>query len=307
MKKFYRRSIVLTIVALLLSACAKDQNIIFNDNTPVDPTGVPTIVVENYVNRLFIDLLGRAPTDVELAKYTNLLKDNDLAESTRLEIIKTLQSDSIEVHNDGTYRDVYYYNFHNSIKAKCIEGASDGELTRLIGNLSFDLRIARLLGDSIRVFRDSANIKRIAGLVRAHQEYKNGEIDIRDYFMFALNNPVYDEINMNSFNFVNASFDDLYSRFPTAYEFQQAYEIINFNRAGFLFGGSATNKNEYCRLLTNSNEFTEGIVRWQYILMVSREPTTTELANFMKSFHSTKDVQWVQQEILKTDEYANFK
>jgi len=307
MKKSYYKIFMPLILALVFSSCAKDQNVVFQDNTPVDPTGVPTIVVENYVNRMFIDLLGRAPTDVELSKFTNMLKDNDLAESTRLEIIKTIQFDSVEVHNDGTYRDIYYYNFHNSIKAKCIQGASDGELTKLIGNVSFSLRQARLLGDSIRVYRDSSNIKRIEKLVLAQEEYKKGSIDIRDYFMFALNNPVYDEVNMNSFNFVNASFDDLFSRFPTQYEFGQAYEIIEYNRAGFLFGNSATNKNEYCRILTNSNEFTEGVIRWQYLLMVSREPTTAELANFMQTFHTTKDVQWVQQEILKTDEYANFK
>lgn len=307
MKKINAIFFTLFSISLLFVSCAKDQNVVFRDNTPVDPTGVPTIVIENYINRLFIDLLGRAPTEVERLAFTDQLKANDLAESTRVEIIKKIQSDSIEQHNDGTYRDVYYYNFHNSIKAKCIEGASDGELTKLIGNLSFDLRLARLLGDSVRVFRDSFNIKRIEQLVLAQNEYKQGLIDIRDYFMFALNNPVYDKVNMNSFNFVNASFDDLFARFPTNYEFGQAYEIIEFNRAGFLFGNSATNKNEYCRILTNSNEFTEGVIRWQFVLMVSREPSTEELVEFMETFHTTKDVQWVQQQILKTDEYANFR
>ena len=295
------------IAAFALGSCSKDQNIVFKDNKPIDPTGIPTIVVENYVNRLFIDLLGRAPTDIELGRYTDLLKANDLNETTRVSIITKLQSDTLEQNNDGTYRDIYYYNFHNNIKAKCIEGASDGELTKLIGNISFSLRIARLQGDSVRVYQDSAKIKRTERLVKAQEEYKSGIVDIRDYFMFALNNPVYDEINMNSFNFVNASFDDLFSRFPTDYEFTQAYEIIEFNRAGYLLNGSATNKNQYCRLLTNSNEFTEGVIRWQYILMLSREPSTAELADFMTTFHTTKDVQWVQQQLLKTNEYANFK
>ena len=292
---------------LILGSCSKDQNIIFKDNKPVDPTGVPTIVVENYVNRIFIDLLGRAPTDIELDRYTTQLKSNDLDEATRVSIIQKLQTDTVDQNNDGFYKDIYYYNFHNNIKAKCIEGASDGELYKVIGNVSFDLKIARLQGDSVRVYRDSAIIKRTERLIKAQEEYKAGAIDIRDYFMFALNNPVYDDINMNSFNFVNASFDDLFSRFPTNHEFVQAYEIIEFNRAGFLFGGSATNKNEYCRLLTNSNEFTEGVIRWQYTLMLSREPSTTELVDLMKTFHTSKDVQWVQQQLLKTNEYANFK
>ena len=294
-------------LALSLSNCAKDKDVVFKDNKPIDPEGVPTIIIENYVNRMFIDLLGRAPTDEEILRYTNRLKDNKLSETERLNIIKELQNDTSILNNDGYFRDVYYFNFHNSIKAICIEGASDGELTRLIGIYSFSLRQARLLGDSLRVHADSAKIRRTIALVEAQEQYKNGEIDIRDYFMFALNNPVYDEINMNSFNFVNASFDDLFARFPTEAEFFQAYEIIEYNRAGFLFGSSATNKNEYCRILTNSLEFSEGVIRWQYNLMLSREPSTNELALLMNKFHSTKDVKWVQQEILKTNEYANFR
>lgn len=291
----------------LLFSCAKDQNIVFENNKPIDPDGVPTIVVENYVNRMFIDLLGRAPTDVELGKYTQDLVGNDLKESTRLDIVKKLQSDTVDINTDGKYRDVYYYNFYNAIKAKCIEGAPDSELTRIIGIRSGSIRIARLLGDSIRVHQDSSVIRRTTKLLQAEEDYKDGNIDIRDYFEYALNNPVYDRVNMNSFNFVNASFDDLFGRFPTDYEFTQAYEIIEFNRAGFLFGGSATNKNEYCRLLTASNEFSEGVIRWQYNTLLAREPNTAEIAQLMNQFHTTKDVQWLQQEIIKTNEYANFK
>ena len=291
----------------LLSSCAKDKNIVFQDNVPIDPTGVPTIVVENYVNRMFIDLLGRAPTDAELSNYTNQLVDSELSEETRVSIISKLQSDTIEKFSNETYKQVYYFNFYNNVKAKCIEGAEDAVLRQIIGIRSGSIVRARLVGDSLRVYQDSAIIKRTANLLDAKDDYMNGEIDIRNYFEFALNNPVYDQVNMNSFNFVNASFDDLFGRFPTQYEFLQAYEVIEYNRAGFLFGGSATNKNEYCSLLTNSNEFSEGVIRWQFNTLVAREPNTAEIAELMVQFHSTKDVQWLQQEIIKTNEYANFK
>jgi len=292
---------------LLVNACSKDKNVVFKENKPVDPTGIPTIVVENYVNRIFIDLLGRAPTDIELKRFTDELKANELNEVTRLFIIKTLQTDSIELHDDGTYKDIYYLNFYNNIKAKCLEGASDGELAQNIGNISFDLKIARLYGDSIRVYNDSARIKRLEKILQAKNNYKNGNIDIRYFFEYAMNNDVYDVINMNSFNFINASYDDLFSRFPTKQEFYQSYEIIEYNRSGFLFGGSASNKNEYCHLLTSSLEFSEGVIRWQYLLLLSREPSTEEIARYMNQFHTTKNVQWIQQELIKTNEYANFK
>jgi len=299
--------VLFLILGMLFFSCSKDKNVVFDNNKPIDPEGQPTIVVKNYVNRLFIDLLGRAPTDIELNKFTELLKTNELNEETRLAIIHTLQSDSVEIHNDGTYKDVYYYNFHNTIKAKCLAGATDAELSDGLGNISFSIKSARLLGDSLRVYADSLALMRLLNIVNAQIEYKTKKIDIRNYFEYALNNNVYDEINMNSFNFVNASFDDLFGRFPTKTEFFQAYEIIEYNRSGFLFGGAAVNKNEYCKLLTNSIAFSEGVLKWQFVSLFAREATSLDMIKYISQFHATKDVQWLQKQILKTNEYANFK
>ncbi len=59
-----------------------------------------------------------------------------------------------------------------------------------------------------------------------------------------LNTSIYDEINMNSANFINASFDDLYYRFPTLAEFDQAFPIIENNEAGQLFGEVVLKKDD---------------------------------------------------------------
>ena len=111
---------------------------------------------------------------------------------------------------------------------------------------------------------------------------------------------------MNRFNFVNASFDDLFYRFPTQQEFDAAFKIIQVNKVGALLGGFATSKAEYCQLLTESDEFYEGIIRWTYLTLMAREATSQEVSNHFEYFILNKDFKELQKNILKTDEYANF-
>ena len=137
-------------------------------------------------------------------------------------------------------------------------------------------------------------------------DYRNKEITINEVFARMLDNSVYDEINMNTFNFVNASFDDLFYRFPIQNEFDIAYSIIERNEVGPLFGGFASTKGEYCKLLTESDEFYEGLIRWTYLTLLNRDPTTAEVSSHFQSLQASQDFGQLQKEIIITDEYADF-
>ncbi|MEL7534116.1 MAG: hypothetical protein AAFN10_22605, partial [Bacteroidota bacterium] len=58
--------------------------------------------------------------------------------------------------------------------------------------------------------------------------------------------------------------------------------------------------------LTNSREFHEGMIRWAYITLMAREPSTEETIAEMDHYFDGKDFQLVQRNILIKDEYANF-
>ncbi|MFK7969337.1 MAG: hypothetical protein AB8F95_03170, partial [Bacteroidia bacterium] len=119
-------------------------------------------------------------------------------------------------------------------------------------------------------------------------------------------NSVYDEINMNSINFIRASFNDLFFRFHTQDEFDRAFQIIEFSQPEVILGQSAGNKLEYIGVLTNSRECYEGMVRWAYQGLLAREPSAAETTKALEDFYLTKDYQKVQRDILLTDEYARF-
>ncbi|MEX0967472.1 MAG: hypothetical protein WD077_09555 [Bacteroidia bacterium] len=52
--------------------------------------GVTTIQVQNYVNKLYIDLLGREPVETEMTEGVNTLKSGSLSEASRLMLVRSL-------------------------------------------------------------------------------------------------------------------------------------------------------------------------------------------------------------------------
>ena len=65
-----------------------------------------------------------------------------------------------------------------------------------------------------------------------------------------IDNPIYDVINMNTFNFVRSTFDQLLWRLPTAQEFDNGFAMIEFNQTAELFGYSGSDKNDYIPVQT---------------------------------------------------------
>lgn len=296
---------VLFLCILLIFSCRKKEEV-YTGNVPRNYDDVPTVKVENYINRLYIDLLGREPLDNEVIRDLALLRDSKLSYDVRKSLIRRLMTDSIFVVGDSSYKRAYYQRIYDLSKARLLEGAGDEEFQQQIGNSQFALLSARLLGDSVGVFSAMATISRCENVLKSRRAYQLGLIGIGDMYAAMLDNPIYDVINMNTLNFVNASFDDLFFRFPTRDEFDIAYDIIESGKGGSLFGGFADNKPLYCRMLVESREFSEGMIKWCYLTLIGREPSTQESYNLMEEFYLSKNLQKVQESILATDEYAHF-
>jgi len=301
-----RTFFILVMIVLSFSACKETENQFLEDNEASVPHRISTIRVENYVNRAFIDLIGRSPVPDELQWGVDLLRSDHLSLAVREELIKTLQSDTTYREGDISYKDKYYHRIYDIVKSRMVEGAADVEFSRYVGLANTAIFRGRLVGDSVAVYRGMDQKQRNQGVIDSRVEYMNGEITLNEMFARMLDNNVYDVINMNTFNFVNASFDDLFYRFPIQPEFDIAYGIIERNEVGSLFGGFASNKREYCVLLSNSAEFYEGLVVWAYLSLMGREPTTQETHNFYADLVATGDFQELQLKIMVTDEYADF-
>ena len=109
------------------SACEKEE-IFIPDNDPLDDTYISTLQVENYINRIFIDLIGREPLDTEMALELTTLQNAELSEEARRSLIEKLQSDVTIIPGDSTYQRAYYYRLFEVVKARMIEGVENDYL-----------------------------------------------------------------------------------------------------------------------------------------------------------------------------------
>lgn len=293
------------LVLLALASCRKEE-VVFEDNTVPAYTGVPTVQVNNYVNRLFIDLIGREPLDAEMTLEVDSLEAGGLSLEARTALVTRLMSSTAYVDGDSSYRHAYFFKVYNDLKARMIEGASEGILTARYNQLYSQSIADSLNGDYEAMQRNRQAANRIAMVQSSGTDLRLATATLREVHARMCHNAIYDEINMGSFNFVNASFSDLFDRFPTAEEFDNAYQIIEFNEAAVVFGTAAQNKGEYLDILVNAPEFDEGLVRYVYRSLVSREPTSLEVFEALNDINANLTLGDVQLPVLISDEYAGF-
>jgi hypothetical protein len=299
------------LLPVLFSACEKDPAFV-DGNEPPNPDNVPTVLIENYVNRMFIDLIGREPLDAEMDSAVTFLKENDLNVEAREAIIERLQTDTAFIEGDTSYLYAYYQRFYDISKARIIEGEGDAEIYEQINLFERTFLVDSLNGDTIPPgnFISSAQaaleIEKLEDVLFIKRQYRGDSIEIDEIFRRLCNNYVYDEINMNTFNFIRATFDNLFYRFPTDAEFASAWEMCEKNQSANVLGVNGQTKGDFLRIMTTSREFYEGMITWAYLNLLARFPTSEEVSSMMSDFYADHDFQKVQKKIMVTNEYANF-
>jgi hypothetical protein len=308
MSKLFTLSVKYTLFALLIMAVAsscKKGELVPDNNAPYYD-GVPTVKVQNYVNRLYIDLIGREPLDTEMINDVATLRVENLSMESRDLLITKLQTDTNYIAGDSSYFVAYYQRLYNLFKFRLLEGASDAEIDVYMGLSQNDIFSDSLNGDSLGMQRAKLEVAKYQRVKAIPFELRSGVIDIRTAYARLLNNGVYDFINMNSFNFVRASFNDLFGRYPTQNEFDNSFAMVDANESRLVLGQPGQNKGDFINILVNSTEFKEGLIRWAYKTFMARDATTAEVNALMQDFNTTLNFPRMQKEILKTDEYANF-
>lgn len=272
---------------LFLMSCKK-ETIIVPDNNPPIVSAVPLVKIENYVNRVFIDLIGREPIDNEMSNEVATLRAADLSEQARLDLIQKLQTSTDFIEGDTSYQQAYYQYLYNVGKIRLLEGASDAKISERIQN------------------DNSEGDLRLIAVLNSRKDLLDGSINVEGMFQRMIHNRIYDDINMNTFNFVNATFDNLYWRFPSDAEFDAGYNMVEFNMNQDLLGSQGANKTDYVNIIATNKEMSEGIIIWVYQTLLARRPTTEETAVLLDDFFANKDIRLIQQAVMVKDEYANF-
>ena len=301
-----KRFSVFLFSLILLVGCSKDPELVPNNDAPYY-SEVSDLLIENYINRVYIDQIGREPFDSEMNSERETLKAADLSFEAREAMILNLQTNTDFIAGDISYKHAYYNRLYEQGKARFIEAASNAEIQEVMGPIAGGILADSLNGNWEGIYNRRQQLARLQAVLESEEKYMNGEIEFKDVCAAMVNNAVYHEIHMNTFNFVNATFDNMFFRFPTQQEFYAGFNMIEHNQPATLLGISGQNKDEYVDILVNSREFYEGLIVWSYQLLLAREPSTGETNELMTDLYEDHDLQKVQREIMITDEYAHFE
>jgi hypothetical protein len=303
---------LILLLPLLLTFCKKKDPKIeerTGNNAPYYDQ-VPRVQVENYVNRLFIDIIGRKPFDTEMTAETDNLIASSLATSTREALILKLQTDQTFRAGDSSYAIAANTCIYNLLTSRLCEGFNENDFMYYYGLDLFGIKIDSLTGNWAGFYAGKDDAEKILFAATAKWKYYHNEIEIEEYCAGLINNSVTftktDSYMGNEDNTIKYTFNDLLFRQYTVNEFNVARDMILNGKSGILFGKSGHSKGDYMYILTHSNEFYEGTIKWLYKTFLSRFPTTEELVPLMYTLPVDKDIQKIQRNILKTDEYANF-
>ena len=300
-----RNFIFYLFIVLFISSCKKDADIIPNNDAPYYGE-ISTLLLENYVNRIYIDLIGREPLDTEMDSDVQYLRDADVTLESRDSLIYKLQFDTTYIEGDSSYKFAYFHRMYDMLKVRLLEGASNSYIGQDLYNHYQNYLIDSIAGNILEANKKMLNYNVLNNVLKSELQYYNGQIEINEMHRRMIYNSVYDNINMNTFNFINAAFDNLLFRYPTQYEFDEVYLMIEDNTAQVVLGASGNNKEAFTHIICNTREFYEGVIVWAYGTLLARIPTSEETDFLIQSFYYDYDFQWVQRQIMQSDEYAHF-
>jgi len=286
------RSYLLFLLLLGLFSCTQENlepNIIrVPDNTPPPDPTVSRVVKENYVNKLYITLLGRKVSELEMQGALQLLDENASSIEGRKNLISLIQSDPD-----------YYHKQFDFMRINLLNNLDTTEITQ-------QLRIINLLYDdpqyeSLRELLEYEKGRLIA-LRQAPRAFAQKNIDRILLHRRCVDNLFYDEINMGTQNFILSMFEFFLGRNPTTAEEIAAIEMVDGSEA-VLFGEIGDNKEEFLDIFFGSDNYFEGEVIAIYQNFLYRDPNTLEMSEGTQSYRLSEDYDLLIREILSTDEY----
>jgi hypothetical protein len=288
---------LLICFALVLPAISCNKENVFTDN-PIPPNNtISTLTVEQYVNRCFVDLLGRGATDEELSAFVSNLESDNFSVAARRSFLGTLQE-------DDSFQEQYHNKVFVDMKARYLDALNDTEILQEANFWLSQAIQANALGDALAFELVMQEYNKIMTIRNMTTSWEDSHIDYPACAKAMMFNSLYDDLNMGSFNFIHASFDQNFFRNPTDQEYNQLYATIEYDGPGIFFQQNVSNKSEMLEVLITSTEFKEGLVRWFYRSYLIRDPDANELTEGIAFWSVQNDFNGFIQQILSDDEYA---
>jgi len=286
--------LLLAAAVISFSSCKKTETEdvyvekVVSGNQVLPDSTIDRVVIENYVNKVYISALGREPDSVEFNAGLNLLLSQNLSMGSRDQFL-----DNVLAHQE--FKD----KFLERERINLLQGLDTAEITQriliyqlLLTDTSYmlfwndiQMEINRL--DEMKEIPDS-----LAANVISYKEAQRRYID----------NSFYDELNMGSFNFVVSLFQHFLNRYPTQNEINAGVNMVN-GISSVIFLTAGQSKRDFENIFFNSTDFYEGEVRGLYQQYLFRTPTSIEMTDGTLLYMQSNNYINLQKSILSKNEF----
>ena len=290
MKHLYILPFLLAI--LIISCKKKTEEIIIPNNNAARDSSINSVLIESYINKSYIALLGRKPSSGEQASHKTTLINAAASVTARTAFIQQLQA-------GAEYKEHLYAiartQLLNDVDTNGIQGYKESVFQQL-QDTSKQAYWFVIQQD----YDDLVNLQNIPS------QLSNNTLSVQQMYMRCCSNVFYDEINMGTQNFVTSVFDHFMFRYPTQDELQNGKTMVDGSSASVLFTAGKSKRN-FLTIVMSSTNYYEGQVRDLIKRYFYRSATTTELSSLTQQYASSKNYQQLQLTLLISNEYVGIK
>ena len=282
------------LLSLSMSSCKKyEEELIPNNVAPPDNT-ISEVTMQTYVNKVYISVLGRKPTDLELDQGLEIINQGNLSVSSRLAFLDQVQAKS-----------EYYPHLYSLARQELLNDLDTAEISGnkalfefLLSQPEYAAYAAQLTKEIVRL--DS--MMKIPSNLEMDQPF-----GVAKMHKWCINNYFYDQLNMGTYNFVTSSFEHFLFRDPSDSELFGGSKMVD-GFSGTLFFQVGSSKMDYLNIFFfQSSDYYQGQVRDLYQRYLFRDPSSEETVQLAVPYKSTGDFKELQKQILALDEYVGLK
>ncbi len=280
---------IVTVCVFFIASCSKTNDVIVPGNVPPPDHTIDSSTIEIYLNKVYINLLGREPVGNEKSDGMMLLRQNNFSETTRQQFLESIFDKPDYMNNLFTVANHEYL--------------SDLDSMEIVGQVTlYNLLLSQ---PQYAPFYDvlQYEIDRMEILLQTRHDLITQTIDYRQMLQRCTNNYFYDQINMGTENFVISTFQNFLFRYPTDAELANGKTMVDGNNA-VLFFQLGKSKTDYLNVFFSSNDYYEGQVRNTFRKYLFREPTSAEEAYYSEIYKQAGEYKSLQKAVLALDEYA---
>jgi len=280
---------LLLIVLVTISSCSKTEDVNIPGNVPPPDHTIDSSTISIYVNKAYINMLGREPVSNEKLTALGILRQNNFSVDNRKQFISSLFS-AAEYNKN-------LYNVANNEYLRNLDSMEIESQIFIFNNL--------LTQPQYAPFYDYLNfeIYRLDTLKTVLPMMAAGTMDYRGMLSRMTNNYFYDQINMGSENFVVSTYQNFLFRYPSDAELLAGKTMVDGNTSTVFLKLGKT-KYDYIGIFFDTDDYYEGQVRFIFKKYLFREPSSAEIFKYSNIYKTTGDYKQLQKEVFSLDEYA---